>query len=101
MIAANQANARKSTGPKTLEGRNRVRFNGLRHGQAARSFWEAIKALGGNPADLDAILIKNYPLPSSKKEKRLFEQMAYEDWLLWGKCEKRIIFSTDQSRNVL
>lgn len=101
MTAANRANARRSTGPKTLEGKNRVRFNGLRHGQAARSYWEAIAALGGNPADLDDIIRKNYPTPNSKKERRLFEHCAYEDWLLWGKCEKGILFSTDQSRNVL
>lgn len=101
MIAANRANARKCTGPKTPEGKNRVRFNALRHGQASRSFWEAIKALGGNPADFDTIIRENYPVPISKKEKRLFEQCAYEDWLLRGKREKGILFSTDQNRNVL
>jgi hypothetical protein len=34
--AANQANARHSTGPKTLEGKAAVRLNALRHGLRAR-----------------------------------------------------------------
>ena len=34
-LAANRANARKSTGPKTIAGKNRSRFNGLIHGLAA------------------------------------------------------------------
>jgi hypothetical protein len=33
---ANQANARRSTGPKTSEGKRAVRLNGMRHGLLAR-----------------------------------------------------------------
>lgn len=100
-MAANRANARKSTGPKSTEGKDRVRFNGLRHGQRARSFREAIAALGGSPSDLDIIIREDYFMANSLKEQRLIERMAYEDWLLSGKCEKTIFFSTDQSRNVI
>ena len=35
-IVANQLNAKKSTGPKTPEGRAAVRLNGLKHGLTAR-----------------------------------------------------------------
>jgi hypothetical protein len=35
-IAANQQNARRSTGPKTPEGKRAVRFNGLQHGLLSR-----------------------------------------------------------------
>jgi hypothetical protein len=35
-LAANQANAKKSTGPKTAKGKKRVRLNALRHGLASR-----------------------------------------------------------------
>jgi hypothetical protein len=34
--AANQANARRSTGPRTLDGKAVVRFNALQHGLLAR-----------------------------------------------------------------
>src|SRR5262249_8703981 len=34
-IAANRRNAQKSTGPKTPEGKDRVRFNALKHGMTA------------------------------------------------------------------
>ena len=101
MMAANRANARKSTGPKSQEGKDRVRFNGLRHGQRARSLRGAIVALGGNPAELDIIIREDYFMANSLKEQRLIERMAYEDWLLSGECEKTIFFSTDQSRNVI
>ena len=101
MMAANRANARKSTGPKSPEGKNRVRFNGLRHGQRAQSLRGAIAALGGNPADLEIIIREDYFMANSLKEQRLIERMAYEDWLLSGQLEKTIFFSTDQSRNVV
>ena len=34
-IAANRKNAKKSTGPKSEAGKDRARFNGLRHGLRA------------------------------------------------------------------
>jgi hypothetical protein len=101
MIAANRANARLSTGPRTEEGKRRVRFNGLRHGQRAKSFPDAIKAFGGDPADFDRIIREEYSAPETQREARQIERMAYEDWILSGKHEKGILFSTDQSRNVL
>ena len=101
MIAANRANARLSTGPRSAEGKCRVRFNGLRHGQRAKSFREAIVALGGDPADFDRIIRESYFEPQTPREARKVEQMAYDDWLLQGKYTKAIFFSTDQSRNVI
>ena len=35
-IEANRRNAQKSTGPKTEEGKNKVRFNALQHGLCRR-----------------------------------------------------------------
>ncbi len=35
LLARNRANARKSTGPRTLEGKARVRWNALQHGRRA------------------------------------------------------------------
>ena len=34
-IAANRRNAQKSTGPKTAEGKYKVRFNAVKHGMTA------------------------------------------------------------------
>jgi hypothetical protein len=36
-IEANRKNAQRSTGPRTPEGKNRSRFNGLKHGLAAKA----------------------------------------------------------------
>jgi hypothetical protein len=81
MLAANRANARLSTGPRSKEGKNRVRFNGLRHGLSARSFRDAINAMGFDPAQFDRI-VSSYPPPQSADELRGIEQMAYTDWCL-------------------
>jgi hypothetical protein len=40
MVAANRANAQKSTGPRTAQGRNRIVLNVLKHGQHASNFRE-------------------------------------------------------------
>ncbi len=42
-VAANQANAHKSTGPRTEQGKRRVRLNGLKHGLRCSSFRESMK----------------------------------------------------------
>ena len=36
LLAANRANARKSTGPRTARGKSFVRLNALRHGRRSR-----------------------------------------------------------------
>ena len=42
LLAANRANAVKSTGPRTREGKARVARNALRHGFQARSFFSLL-----------------------------------------------------------
>ena len=37
-INANRANAKKSTGPRTIEGKNIARFNATRHGVTGQIF---------------------------------------------------------------
>ena len=48
-LAAHRANARKSTGPRTAEGKHRVRLNALRHGSRSALFTEFIRNLGFPP----------------------------------------------------
>src|SRR6516162_6762284 len=51
-IAANRANAQKSTGPRSVEGKSASRFNALKHGIDAAS----IVLPGEDPADYDALV---------------------------------------------
>jgi hypothetical protein len=50
-ITANRANAQKSTGPSSVEGKSASRFNALKHGIDAAS----IVIPGEDPADYDAL----------------------------------------------
>jgi hypothetical protein len=43
LLAANRANARKSTGPRTVEGKNRVVLNALNEGRHTRNFGENLR----------------------------------------------------------
>ena len=51
-ITANRANAQKSTGPRSVEGKSASRFNALKHGIDAAS----IVIPGEDPADYDALV---------------------------------------------
>ena len=103
MIAANRANSRQSTGPRTEEGKKRVRFNGLRHGQRAQSIREAVAALGGDLAEFDSLVNDNIDLfaPDTLEEYEQAEREALEEWLEEHTDNKTIFFSTDQSQNVV
>jgi hypothetical protein len=50
-ITANRANAQKSTGPRSVEGKSASRFNALKHGIDA----ESIVIPGEDPADYDTL----------------------------------------------
>src|ERR1039457_566639 len=50
-ITANRANAQKSTGPRSVEGKSASRFNALKHGIDAAS----IVIPGEDPADYDSL----------------------------------------------
>ena len=51
-IDANRKNARKSTGPKSQPGKDKTRFNGLKHGLRA----EQVVLPGEDPAEFAAEL---------------------------------------------
>ena len=66
-ITANRANAQKSTGPRSVEGKSASRFNALQHGIDAAS----VVIPGEDPAAYDALAaeyrrdLRPNPLPKS------------------------------------
>ncbi len=81
-LAANRANGRKSTGPKTPVGKKIVSLNGLKHGlraqPAARPLWQTMAVLGEDPARFQALLqgvVRSYP-PANPLELRLCEDIT-------------------------
>jgi hypothetical protein len=77
-ITANRANAQKSTGPRSAEGKSASRFNALKHGIDAAS----IVISGEDPADYDA-LVAQYQQeyrPQSASEAFHVDTMIRADW---------------------
>ena len=79
-IAANRKNAKKSTGPKTPEGRAAVRLNGLKHGLTS----EILVLPGESVADFEALLdsLEAEHQPATPTEVILVRQMAMASWRL-------------------
>ena len=78
-IAANQANAQKSTGPKTPEGKAKSSLNHLSHGLAS----SATIVPGEDPAEFKALLydLSSEHQPITPTEQILVEKMAISQWL--------------------
>jgi hypothetical protein len=79
-LDANRRNAMKSTGPKTPEGKARVRFNALEHGLRARSI-----LIPGEDAEEFRRLCDDLDCdwqPQTRTECLHIEQMAINTWLL-------------------
>jgi hypothetical protein len=79
-IRANRRNAQKSTGPKTPEGKDRVRFNALVHGLRA----ESAVMPGEDQTKFDQHLARLSAawMPQDDMEKSLVEQIAVTQWKL-------------------
>ena len=77
-ILANRANAQKSTGPRSAEGKAASRFNALKHGLDAQS----IILPGEDPAEYDA-LVSEYDRsmhPDTPTERFHVDTMIRADW---------------------
>ena len=77
-INANRANAQKSTGPRSAEGKSASRFNALKHGIDA----ESIVIPGEDPADYDSLAahyLHEYR-PRSASESFHVDTMLRADW---------------------
>ncbi len=79
-IAANQANAQHSTGPRTAEGKARVAANPLQHGFRSAS----VLIPGEDPAEFDALraAIEDEYRPEGHEQTRCVEEMAAAWWRL-------------------
>ena len=79
-IRANRNNAKKSSGPNTSEGKDRVRFNALVHGLRA----ESAVIPGEDQTKFDQLLerLSAAWMPQDDMEKSLVEQIAVNQWKL-------------------
>jgi hypothetical protein len=77
-IAANRANAQKSTGPRSAEGKAASRFNALKHGIDAQS----IVLPGEDPAAYDELARSYYDTirPATPEERFHVDTMIRADW---------------------
>src|ERR1035437_5167076 len=77
-IDANRANAPKSTGPRSAEGKSASRFNALKHGIDAAS----IVIPGEDPADYDSLAAQYHHefRPQSASESFHVDTMFRADW---------------------
>jgi hypothetical protein len=81
-LAANRANAQRSTGPSTPEGKSRGSRNSLKHGCYAEASRETMLALGEDPeefAQLHEELMEAYPPPDAIA-RGLIEDLAKLYW---------------------
>lgn len=83
-IAANRANARKSEGPATSEGTERMRDSNVRHGIYSHVPGEALRALGEDPEEFKRLLksLEAEWEPSGELQSRLVQRLARALWRL-------------------
>jgi len=85
-IAANRANAARSTGPRTAQGKDRVSRNGLKHGNRARKHGAFSVALLSDESQADFIALRetylNLCQPANEIQYFLVARMALAAWRL-------------------
>jgi len=78
----NQANALKSTGPRTAQGKRNIRFNAVKHGFFARQIVVSSKKIGEDPRDFEALLrkLRQHYDPADIGEEMQVENIAVCLW---------------------
>jgi hypothetical protein len=94
LLAANRANAKKSTGPRTVRGKNRIVLNGLKHGRYARNFYQnLLRARTKEDAELFQWILDQvrvaYRLRGWRMDRQA-EQLAQQAWCALGQQERRM-----------
>ncbi len=87
LLAANRANAKKSTGPRTAQGKARVSLNALKHGKYAVDLPNHLVRAGysGERARYDWFLAEitaTFPGSTRPEYQRYFERLAAQAWCL-------------------
>jgi hypothetical protein len=84
-IVANQLNARKSTGPRTVEGKARSRRNAIKHGMTGQS----VAMHDENQAELDAEMEQWVEeLAKEGQVARRFAEKAFRAFVRSSRCER-------------
>ena len=90
-LEANRLNARKSTGPRSVEGKRISSMNALQFGVAARSFILP----GEDPEELQRLIdgYREQHQPIGPMEVRLVDEMAMADWMRkrYHRIEARVV----------
>ncbi|MGH9378610.1 MAG: hypothetical protein ACRD1I_07410 [Terriglobia bacterium] len=91
-LAACRANAKKSTGPKTVRTKARTRLNSLKHGRYATAFRNKLVRLGSKEAlrVYDALLaaaVKRLCV-NSLHELGVAKRLARQDWCVWWRAQQ-------------
>jgi hypothetical protein len=83
-LAANRCNARKSTGPRTPQGKARSSKNALKHGLLARDVVLTDGPIAENPAEFRTLLADflRELKPKGPIQQTLVERLAVCDWRL-------------------
>jgi len=94
LLAANRANASKSTGPRTVEGKNRIVLNALKHGQHARNLHENLtRAKSKQDAELFEWILEQvraaYRLRGWQQDERQEQRLAQRVWCALEREERR------------
>src|SRR5579883_1618212 len=101
-LAANRAAARKSTGPRTAQGKQRSAFNSFQHGGFTRHehLWrQALERSGDDPHALDRLrqpLLADWQ-PATAQQQLLIDDLA---WLYWLRDRTRLAFLQLQARRL-
>jgi hypothetical protein len=94
MLAANRSNARKSTGPRTVEGKNRIVLNALKEGRHARNLGDNLRrAKSQGDAELFEWILCQvrtaFRLHGWEEDERKAERLAQRVWCELVREERR------------
>ncbi len=100
-LAANRRNARRSTGPRTPEGKERVKWNALKHGLLAKSVVVPNRHGLENRSQFESLLthLHDELKPVGILEEMLVEKIAVAYWRLRRALRAEVGNISDNVRN--